>query len=452
MRNIPFAGLHNHTEYSNMRMHDCISKLDDLIYTSYNMGYSGIVITDHDCLSGSIKALEVEEKIHEQDKNFRVGLGNEIYLIPDQPVEEVPKYFHFLLIARTRQGYEYLKQLSTKAWDRSKFVRGIRRVPTFYSDVEEIVKTQGDLIACSACLGSEFSTLVTQYLQDNSVETKKKIASFLSWCVNIFGKDYFYIEIQSSTNSEQIAYNIKALQIAKAFGLKVVLTEDTHYLRKEDSSIHKAFVEAARSTKNEDDNDRDYYEGCYLKTEEELRERLNYIDDNTFKEICENTVTIIQSLEQYSLKQSTIIPLRQLPDFTVMHLFRDWYDKCPTIKQYANSEYDQDRFLISEVEKGFVRLKQKLNEENVFRIESELDVLSHISEELNQRLSSYYNLMQVILDIVWNEGDSIVGIARGSSTAFYLCYLMGITQINPILYDLPYFRHLNYARAGAMPD
>ena len=114
-------------------------------------------------------------------------------------------------------------------------------------------------------------------------------------------------------------------------------------------------------------------------------------------------------------------------------------------KEYKKLSHDELTALLQE-------LKQKLNEENVFRIESELDVLSHISEELNQRLSSYYNLMQVILDIVWNEGDSLVGIARGSSTAFYLCYLMGITQINPILYDLPYFRHLNYARAGAMPD
>ena len=105
-RKIPFAGLHNHSEFSNMRMKYAITKLDDLIQTSADLGYSGIVITEHDCLSGSIKALEKAKEIHRQNPNFIVGLGNEIYLVDEQPVEEVHKFYLFLLIARTAQGYE----------------------------------------------------------------------------------------------------------------------------------------------------------------------------------------------------------------------------------------------------------------------------------------------------------------------------------------------------------
>lgn len=448
MRTVPFAGLHNHTEFSNARMNDCIVKLDDLLSTSYNLGYSGIVITDHDCLSSSVKVLELAQKYD----NFKVGLGNEIYLVEEQPIEDIHKFYHFLLIARTEKGYQYLKELSTRAWLRSKVCRGIRRVPTFYSDITDIVKTQGDLIASSACLGSFLGTYISKYIETNAVEDKNAICNFIQWGINTFGKDYFYIEIQSSTNEEQIVYNKKAIQIAKAFGLKVVLTEDVHYLTKNDAKIHKAFVEASRSSNNEDDNDKDFYEGCYLKEENELRERTNYLDDTTFEEVCLNTVSIINSLEEYSLKQNTIIPLRQLPTFEIHHIFQKWYDKCPTLREFANGENEQDRFLISEVEKGFMARQQDFTDENIQRIEAELDVLSHISIELNQRLSAYYNLMQVILDIVWNEGNSIVGIARGSATAFYICYLMGLTQINPMPYDLPYFRHLNYARGGTLPD
>lgn len=451
-RKIPFAGLHNHSEFSNMRMKDAIAKLDDLIQTSADLGYSGIVITEHDCLSGSIKALEKAEEIHRQNPNFTVGLGNEIYLVDEQPVEEVHKFYHFLLIARTAQGYEYLKELSTRAWKRSKVVKGIRRVPTFYSDIEEVVKTQGDLIASSACLGSRFSYLVNKYIETDDTEDKKNIVSFIRWCQKIFGKDYFYIEIQSSINEEQVIYNKKAMQIAKAIGIKVVLTEDVHYLTKADSKIHRAFVNSARSNNNEDDNAKDFYEGCYLKTEDELRERMNCLSDSEFAEVCQNTVNIVNSLESYSLKKSTIVPLRKLPPFEVQHLFSKWYSECPTIAKFAYTDEEQDRFILSEIEKGFLFRKQEFNDTNVKRIEAELDVVNHISDELNQRLSAYYNLMQVIIDLMWTKGDSIVGIARGSATAFYILYLMGITQINPITYNLPYFRHLNYARAGAMAD
>lgn len=451
-RKIPFAGLHNHSEFSNMRMKDAIAKLDDLIQTSADLGYSGIVITEHDCLSGSIKALEKAEEIHQQNPNFIVGLGNEIYLVDEQPVEEVRKFYHFLLIARTAQGYEYLKELSTRAWKRSKVVKGIRRVPTFYSDIEEVVKTQGDLIASSSCLGSRFSYLVNKYIETNETEDKKNIVTFVRWCQKVFGKNYFYIEIQSSINEEQVIYNKKAIQIAKAMGIKVVLTEDVHYLTKADSKIHKAFVNSARSNNNEDDNTKDFYEGCYLKTEEDLRERMSYLSDSEFAEVCQNTVNIINSLESYSLEKSAIVPLRKLPPFEVQHLFSKWYSECPTIAKFAYTDEEQDRFILSEIEKGFLFRKQEFNDVNVKRIEAELDVVNHISDELNQRLSAYYNLMQVIIDLMWTKGDSIVGIARGSATAFYILYLMGITQINPLTYNLPYFRHLNYARGSVLPD
>ena len=176
-RNIPFAGLHNHSEFSNIRMHDSISKIEDMAQTAIEFDYNGIVYTDHECLSSAVRVEELRDKYATQ--GFKIGFGNEIYLTDEKEIEEIDKFYHFLLIARTKKGYEYLKRLSSLAWKRSKFKKGIRRVPTFYSDIEQVVTTQGDLIASTACLGSKYSELVCKYIEDNSLENKQKIVDFV---------------------------------------------------------------------------------------------------------------------------------------------------------------------------------------------------------------------------------------------------------------------------------
>ena len=301
------------------------------------------------------------------------------------------------------------------------------------------------MIASTACLGSQYSELVCNYLEDNSLENKQKIVEFIEWCIKVFGKEYFYIELQSSINIEQVEYNKMALKIAKAFKIKAILTEDTHYLQREDKVIHKSYVESTRNS-NEDDNVKDFYEGCYFKEEQELKQRMNYISDQDFYDMCQNTVDIINSIDKYTIKQSTQVAEREIDDFTLSNIFKPWYNKYEYINKFAHSKYIQDKFLLKLLEDGFVSKKLEFNETYLSRINTELEVLWFISDRLNQRLSAYYSLVSYIMDLIWDEGDSIIGVGRGSACGMIVCYLLNITQLDPVQYDLPYWRHISKER------
>lgn len=441
--NLKRSELHCHTEYSNTKNLDCIAKLKDLLWTANDMGYSSIAITDHECLSGHIQAREIEKEIQKVNPNFKVCLGNEIYLIKERSMDK-QKYYHFLLIAKDEIGYKYIKQLSTRAWQNSYWERGQHRTATLYSDMEEIVKEQGHLIASSACIGGVIPTLIMQYAETQDYQYKVEIDNIINWCINIFGKEDFYLELQSATTEEQIIVNKTLLNIAKFYGLKCIITDDVHYLHKEDRSIHEAFLSSREAEREVGE----FYEACYLKTDEDMCERLNYLTQEQIKELCDNTVEITNKVKHFELTQNIIVPERKLPDFEIKHIFKEWYNKYENINFFAYSEYEQDRFLLSEVEKGFIQKQQEYNDINIARIDKELYTLKAVSEKLNQRLSSYYNLTQEVIDIMWDDelGNSLVGVSRGSSSGFYVCYLMGIVQMNPIKYDLCEWRHISPER------
>ena len=113
------SALHCHSEYSNTKNLDCIIKLKDLIYKSKDMGFKAVAITDHSCLSGHIKALNYAEDIAKTDPNFKVILGDEIYLVEQRETENPQKYYHFILLAKDKIGHKYLRELSTIAWKNS---------------------------------------------------------------------------------------------------------------------------------------------------------------------------------------------------------------------------------------------------------------------------------------------------------------------------------------------
>ena len=443
------SALHCHSEYSNTKNLDCIIKLKDLIFQSQAMGFKAVAITDHSCLSGHIKALNYQDEINKIDPEFKVILGDEIYLINERETEYAQKYYHFILLAKDEIGHRYLRELSTLAWKNSWWEKGQRRTPVLYSEIENIVVEQGHLIASTACLGGMLSTAILKYSQTNAMEDKQHIVDFIEWCLKIFGED-FYIELQSGTTPEQIIVNQKALQIAKCFNIKCILTDDAHYLNKEDRGLHEAFLNSRKA----DDSVRevgDFYEATYLKSDEDILDRLDYLDFDTISELCKNTMEIADKCQKYSLKQNTIVPQRPLPDFAVQHLFKDWYDKCEFIKKYAYSDYKQDLFLLSEIEKGFVEREQEFNETNLLRLNEELETLWVVSDRLKQRLSAYYNLVDYLIDLIWHNAESIVGISRGSVGGSYFAYLTGICQMNPLTYNLPWWRHLHESRPE-LPD
>ena len=447
-----FYNNHNHTEMSNKRILDCVIKVEDLIDNAINVGYSGLSITDHESISAHIRAIKYIKEQYEKgrvDKDFKVGLGDEIYLVDDiNETKEnykggITKFYHFVLVAKDKIGHRQLREISSTAWGNSFRTGKMERVPIDKKQLESIITEKGHLIASTACIGGELANLVLQYLNDKTIENKKKIDKFIKWCISIFGKDNFYIELQPSHMLDQIEFNKFALTLSKAYGIKAIITTDTHYLKKQHRGVHKAYLNSREGDREIDD----FYATTYMMTTEEIWEYVkDYISEEQFKEIIHNTNYIRENIEFYDLQHGTIVPEIDLSEteYGVTNLFHLWYDKCPYIKKYANSEYEQDKFLLWMIEEGFKSKKEEFNDENICRIDKELEEVWETSEKLNQRVSAYYNLVDKIVDLMWEIG--FVGVSRGSVTGFYICYLIDIHQMNPIKWNLPHWRHLTKDR------
>lgn len=435
-----YCSLHNHTEYSNLRgFLDAITRPDELVEKAFKVGYKGIAITDHDVLSchSDERLLSAIEKIRQQDPEFKLIYGNEIYLISDENYKECPKFFHFILLAKDKIGHRQLRELSSRAWDRSFTSSGITRTPTFYKDIEEVVgKEKGHIIASSACVGGEVAQCI---LSKNS----DRLNEFVNWCVNIFGKGNFFFEMQAAISEEQQTVNKYILQLSEYFEIPYIITDDTHYLDKEDFDIHSAYLNSRGSGDRETEL---FYKYTYLKSPEEIIELLS--PTMTVEQITkglENSELIYGQIEDYSLQETIKVPYRDPPSFKLQNMLVPYYDKYEYIKLFANSEYVQDRYLLYLIENGIVDKKWPLDEEHLGRINTELEQLWVISDKIGQRLSSYFELVRDIVHISWEVG-STVGVSRGSCSGEVITYLIDIIQVDGLKYDLPYWRFLNKER------
>lgn len=470
-----FAELHTHTDIgSNVRLIDSTCKTEAIIDKAIELGFAGVAITDHESLSAHIKAIQKWKKIKEKYPDFKLILGNEIYLIDESDYKNTDNFYHFILLAKDPVGHRQLRELSSRAWSRVYTHKRVERVPTFYSDLEEVVgKNPGHLISSTACLGSQFD------IQMLSGETNAAHA-FAGWCRDLFGKDNFFIELQPGISEEQITYNKLAKSFCKENGYNWTITNDVHYLTKDKRELHAAFL----SSKDEERETSDFYESTYFKTEQEMLERMSYLGEEFVLKGFENTVKITQMIESYDLQQDVKVPQRPLPEFKIQGVFADWYDKYEYINKFAHSEYDQDRYMLSEIEKGFLTKPRKFlkvtddsgdsclipfgtyvddgckaeafqfSDEEVFsRINIELEQLWKISAKLNQRLSSYFNLTQSLVELMWDDekGNSLVGPSRGSVGGFYCAYLMSIIQVDAMQWNLPWFRFIEKNRPE-LPD
>ena len=195
------GSLHNHTDYSNIKFRDAISTTEGLIDKAIELGHSVVAFTEHDCICNAVKIEKYYNKIKEKHPDFKVIRGNEIYLcrneLNEENFESTDKFYHFILLAKDAEGYKQIRELSTRAWGRSFVMNGLRRIPTYYSDLEEIVGANpGHLVASTACLGSAIGTQLLRYRVEQSEELYNQI---LNWCLylrTIFGEDNFYLELQ----------------------------------------------------------------------------------------------------------------------------------------------------------------------------------------------------------------------------------------------------------------
>ena len=453
----PFLA-HNHSDSSNMRLRDAINKVEDILDYSLELGLPGIAITDHEVLSSHVRATRYIEDNKEKFSNFKLGLGNEIYLVDREDMEKKKEdnekifFHHFLVLAKNQKGYMFLKKLSTRAWENSFFYKSLERTPTYFDELSEMIKGyEDDVIFSSACLGSPLSQLILQYNEDGSKETKKKIHEFIMYFINMVGKDNFYLELQpgikhdgsnSDIKQEQQIVNDMLLQLSKVYGLTPIVTTDAHFLNKGQAFAHKTYLQASQGDREIDS----FYSTTYVMDREEL---LEYFDKELLDTLIENTHELMNKIEPISFKQQTQVPNIDIPKYTDRDLFKNYVNKYPYINKYRNSKREMDRYYLHLIGEGMELHNQEFNETNLSRIEIELEQVWEISEKLDQPLSSYFVLTQDIINMIWEV--SLVGTARGSASCYYTNYVLGIVQFNPLDYDLPYYRFLSKERAG-LPD
>ena len=453
----PFLA-HNHSDSSNMRLRDAINKVEDILDYSLELGLPGIAITDHEVLSSHVRATRYIEDNKEKFSNFKLGLGNEIYLVDREDMEKKKEdnekifFHHFLVLAKNQKGYMFLKKLSTRAWENSFFYKSLERTPTYFDELSEMIKGyEDDVIFSSACLGSPLSQLILQYNEDGSKETKKKIHEFIMYFINMVGKDNFYLELQpgikhdgsnSDIKQEQQIVNDMLLQLSKVYGLTPIVTTDAHFLNKGQAFAHKTYLNATGGDREVDS----FYSTTYVMDREEL---LEYFNEEILDELIGNTHELMDKLEPISFKQQTQVPNIDIPEYIDRDLFKEYINKYPYISKYRSSKREMDRYYLHLIGEGMELHNQEFNETNLSRIEIELEQVWEISEKLDQALSSYFVLTQDIINMIWEV--SLVGTARGSASCYYTNYVLGIVQFNPLDYDLPYYRFLSKERAG-LPD
>lgn len=203
MRTYP-GSLHNHTDFSNLRLRDSINTVGEVIDYALELGHEVVAFTEHETIANAIKVQKHYKKVKKDHPDFKVILGNEIYLCRDGLTAEnfdktVDNYYHFILLAKDEIGHQQIRELSTRAWARSWKTGKMTRVPTYYQDIIEVIGSNpGHVIGSTACLGGFLPKAILRY---DARPTQQMYDNIKNWCINmekIFGKGDFYFEMQPS--------------------------------------------------------------------------------------------------------------------------------------------------------------------------------------------------------------------------------------------------------------
>ena len=452
-----YTSLHNHTEYSNLKIIDSINRIPELLDYGYKLGLGGVAITDHDCVSGHLQALNYynEHFDEEQRKNFKLILGNEIYLCREglnaENHQKGEKFYHLILIAKDDIGLRQIREISARAWSRG-YVKNLMRTPTYSSDLFDVVGANPGHVVCStACLAG----FCAYQFKEGNYDT---IDAHLAAMEELFGKNNFFIELQPSYGEDQIKYN--NFMIERFWGkYPFICTTDSHYLNADCREIHKIFLNSKSKGEREVD---EYYGSAYMMSPQEIGEyfEAQEISRDKIEEMFNNTNKIAAAVEEYHLKRTSIIPKVVFDEPTYLDdVFVEIMEKYPEKTAHLRETYKEfnkyDIYLLNSIAKPW---KEKIAaksdvERYIEELDYEFEQTNAISKNLNQPMSSYFITMKKFIDIMWSDGDSIVGPGRGSSASSLVNYLLGITQIDPLSQPLPlpYWRFLHSERPG-LPD
>lgn len=308
----------------------------------------------------------------------------------------------------------------------------MRRVPTYYQDlIDVLTENPGHIIGSTACLGGFIDTKLLQWV--NMGRPDGLYQQIIGWVKNmesLFGKGNFYLELQPAANDEQECANHELLTLSEITGIPYIITTDTHYLKKEDAPIHKAFLNSQEGDREVDS----FYATTYLMSTTEIESYFHNFSEIQLSTAYQNIRKIKEMCEDFSLLKPLNIPSlpwREPTQFYTFAIVEKYLKEIPLLQTFMNSDFAGDRRmfqLIIEKLESDPRLQYR---ESYDEINDNLRIIWESSEVNNAHWSAYFLNLQKILDHCWDSG-TVVGPGRGSGVGFYLLYILDIIQINPL--------------------
>ena len=468
-----FIHLHVHTYYSLL---DGQSPVEKLVDKAIANGMRGMAITDHGNMFG-VKELfnycnKVNGKLKKEGKEpFKPIFGCEMYVAHRKKSDRVKEKgdmggYHLIVLAKNYNGYKNLIKLVSRAW-----VDGYYMRPR--TDREDLEKYHEDLIVCSACIAGEVPAKI---LKNDIAGAREAI----EWYKNLFGDDY-YLELQrhevrdphQRANRETFPLQQQAnkvlMELAKEYGIKLVCTNDCHFVNQENAEAHDHLLCLATGKDLDAPNRMLYTKQEWFKTREEMNEVFADVP-----EALSNTLEILDKVEFYSIDHSPIMPFFPIPkEFGTEEDTRKRITPEELFREFTTDENGNDIMSQEEAEK---KIKKLGGIDKLYRIKFEADYLAKLAydgakrlygdqlpEEVSERVKfelhimktmgfpGYFLIVQDFINSAQDELGVMVGPGRGSAAGSVVAYCLGITKIDPIKYDLLFERFLNPDRIS-LPD
>lgn len=468
-----FVHLHVHTYYSILDGQSSIQKLVDKAVSN---GMRGMALTDHGNMFGTKEfynyCKKVNSKLREEGKpEFKPIIGCEMYVARRRKIDKVKDEgdmsgYHLIVLAKNYTGYKNLIKLVSRSW-----VDGFYMRPR--TDREDLEMYHEGLIVCSACIAGEVPRKI---LKGDIAGAREAV----EWHRRVFGEDY-YLELQRHevkdpmirANREvyplQQRANKVMLELAKEYGIKVVCTNDAHFVDQENAEAHDHLLCLSTGKDLDDPNRMLYSKQEWFKTREEMNAVFGDLP-----EAMQNTIEIFNKVETYSIDHSPIMPFFPIPkEFGTEEEWRKKFTEQQLYDEFTSDENGENQL---SAEDGAAKIKALGGYEKLYRIKFEADYLAKLaydgakrcyeeplSDEVVERINfelhimktmgfpGYFLIVQDFINSAQRDLDVLVGPGRGSAAGSVVAYCLGITKIDPIKYDLLFERFLNPDRIS-LPD
>ncbi len=468
-----FIHLHVHTFYSILDGQSPVQKIVDKAVAN---GMRGMAITDHGNMFG-VKELynycnKINGKLKEEGKEpFKPIFGCEMYVAHRRKSDRVKEKgdmggYHLIVLAKNYKGYKNLIKLVSRAW-----VDGYYMRPR--TDREDLEKYHEDLIVCSACIAGEVPSKILKGDMAGAREA-------LEWYKRVFGDDY-YLELQrhevkdphQRANREtfplQQRANKELISLAHEYGIKLVCTNDCHFVDQENAEAHDHLLCLATGKDLDDPNRMLYSKQEWFKTREEMNAIFSDVP-----EALSNTLEILDKVEFYSIDHAPIMPFFPIPkEFGTEEETRKRISPEQLFHEFTTDENGNEIMSHEDAEK---KIKKLGGLDKLYRIKFEADYLAKLAydgakklygdpltDEVHERIKfelhimktmgfpGYFLIVQDFINSARDELGVMVGPGRGSAAGSVVAYCLGITKIDPIKYDLLFERFLNPDRIS-LPD